>query len=49
MKYIYNTDKIEGNPLSMQEVKTILTVGALTSEHDKKAMLHTEKQMLLRT
>ncbi len=41
MKYIYNTDKIEGNPLSMQEVKTILTVGALSVEKDKKAVLET--------
>lgn len=41
MKYIYNTDKIEGNPLSMQDVKIILTVGALSVEQDKKAVLET--------
>lgn len=27
IKYVYNTDKIEGNPLTMEEVRTILTVG----------------------
>ncbi|MGI0141505.1 MAG: Fic family protein [Candidatus Micrarchaeales archaeon] len=41
MKYIYNTDKIEGNPLTMQEVKTILTTGGLSVESDKKAVLET--------
>lgn len=41
MKYIYNTDKIEGNPLTMQEVKTILTIGGLNVENDKKAVLET--------
>jgi len=41
MKYIYNTDRIEGNPLTMQEVKTILTYGGLSAENDKKAVLET--------
>ncbi|MDD5254311.1 MAG: Fic family protein [Candidatus Nanoarchaeia archaeon] len=41
MKYIYNTDKIEGNPLSMQDVRTILTVGSLSVEQDSKAVLET--------
>ncbi|MEK6889396.1 MAG: Fic family protein [Nanoarchaeota archaeon] len=41
MNYIYNTDKIEGNPLTLQQVKTILTVGALAPERDKKEVLET--------
>jgi antitoxin component HigA of HigAB toxin-antitoxin module len=41
LKYIYNTDRIEGNPLSMQDVKTILTTGGILAEKDKKAVLET--------
>lgn len=41
MKYIYNTDRIEGNPLTMQEVRTILTTGGLNVEKNKKAVLET--------
>lgn len=41
MQYIYNTDRIEGNPLTMQEVRTILTTGAISSDKDKKEVLET--------
>lgn len=39
--YIYNTDRIEGNALSMEQVKTILTTGGLKVEQDKKFVLET--------
>ncbi len=41
LRYIYNTDRIEGNPLTMQEVKTIITLGGASPELDKKAVLET--------
>ena len=41
MKYVYNTDRIEGNPLTMQEVTTIITTGGLNVEKNKKAVLET--------
>lgn len=41
MKYIYNTDKIEGNVLSMEEVRSILSIGAETVKKDKKEILET--------
>lgn len=41
MLYIYNTDKIEGNPLTLPEVKKILTFGALKIDQDKKEVLET--------
>ena len=39
--YIYNTDRIEGNALTMEQVKTILTTGGLKVEQDKKFVLET--------
>jgi len=41
MKYIYNTDKIEGNALSMEEVRSILSLGAETVQKEKKEILET--------
>jgi Fic family protein len=41
LKYIYNTDRIEGNLLSIQDVKTILTTGGILAEKDKKEVLET--------
>ena len=41
IKYIYNTDKIEGNILTMQDVRTILTIGNELVKKDKKAILET--------
>ena len=41
MRYVYNTDRIEGNPLTMQDVKTIITTGGLNVEKNKKAVLET--------
>ena len=41
MKYIYNTDKIEGNALSMEEVRSILSIGAESVKKDKKEVLET--------
>jgi hypothetical protein len=41
LNYIFNTDKIEGNALSMQDVKTILTVGDYEIINKKKEVLET--------
>ena len=42
IRYVYNTDKIEGNPLTADEVRTILTIGAGDLEkREKKAVLET--------
>lgn len=41
MKYIYNTDKIEGNALSMEEVRSILSIGAESIMKEKKEVLET--------
>lgn len=41
MCYIYNTDRIEGNPLTMQDVRAILTTGATQIQNDKKSVLET--------
>lgn len=41
LNYIFNTDKIEGNALSMQDVKTILTIGDYEILDKKKEVLET--------
>lgn len=41
IRYVYNTDKIEGNPLTLQDVMTILTLGDYSVKKDKKAVLET--------
>ncbi|MFH0808750.1 MAG: Fic family protein [archaeon] len=41
LNYIFNTDKIEGNILSIQDVKTILTVGDSKILDKKKEILET--------
>lgn len=41
IKYIYNTDRIEGNALTMDEVRTILTVGSEFIKKEKKDVLET--------
>ncbi len=42
IKYVYNTDKIEGNALSFEEVTTGLTKGWETIKKEKKDVLETE-------
>lgn len=41
VNYVFNTDKIEGNVLSIQDVKTILTVGDSNITDKKKEILET--------
>lgn len=41
IKYIYNTDKIEGNALTYEEVKTALTIGTEGIRREKKDILET--------
>lgn len=41
IKYIYNTDKIEGNSLTYEEVKTALTIGTEGIRRKKKDILET--------
>ncbi len=41
IKYVYNTDKIEGNVLTFEEVKTALTIGTLKIKKEKKDILET--------
>ena len=41
LNYVFNTDKIEGNALSIQDVKTILTIGDSTITDKKKEILET--------
>jgi len=38
LQYIYNTDRIEGNVLTLEQVKSILTVGSDTSEIKKEVL-----------
>lgn len=42
LKYVYNTDKIEGNTLTFEEVKTGLTKGWEGIKKEKKDILETE-------
>lgn len=42
IKYVYNTDKIEGNALTFDEVKTLLTIGSEGIKREKKDILETE-------
>lgn len=41
LKYVYNTDKIEGNILTMQDVRDVLTIGSEYVKKDRKAILET--------
>jgi Fic family protein len=41
IKYVYNTDKIEGNALTFEEVKTALTIGTEGIRREKKDILET--------
>lgn len=41
IKYVYNTDKIEGNALTFEEVKTALTEGTLNIRKEKNDILET--------
>lgn len=41
IKYVYNTDKIEGNALTFEEVKTALTEGIEGIKREKKDILET--------
>ncbi|MEA3515281.1 MAG: Fic family protein [Nanoarchaeota archaeon] len=41
IKYIYNTDRIEGNALTEEEVRTVLTKGAESVKKEKKDILET--------
>lgn len=42
IRYVYNTDKIEGNALTFEEVKTGLTKGWESIKREKKDILETE-------
>lgn len=41
VKYVYNTDKIEGNSLTFDEVRTALTIGTEGIKKEKKDILET--------
>ncbi len=41
IKYVYNTDRIEGNPLTYEEVRSALTIGTEGIRREKKDILET--------